>query len=205
MLKIYLARHGQDEDNARGILNGRRDNPLTKIGYEQACKLAEHIKSTGLKFDKVYSCPLVRAYATAETITEALDLDKPTKIDGLIERDYGIMTGKPVKDIERLCAPGIIKADPIVYFLSPERAETFPGLLERADRVLSWIKNNHQDENILLVSHGDLGKMLYAAYYRLDWKKVLMMFHFGNSELLILSEDSPAENAHVFMIQQHNH
>ena len=32
MLKIYIARHGQNEDNANGILNGHRDLPLTDIG-----------------------------------------------------------------------------------------------------------------------------------------------------------------------------
>jgi hypothetical protein len=31
------------------------------------------------------------------------------------------------------------------------------------------------------------------------------MFHFGNSELLLLAEDLPAEKAHVFKAEQHNH
>ena len=45
MLNVYLARHGQDEDNANGILNGRRDMPLTTLGVNQAKELAEKIKS----------------------------------------------------------------------------------------------------------------------------------------------------------------
>lgn len=53
MLTIYLARHGQDEDNANGILNGQRDNPLTKIGREQAAALARKIKELNTKG----SCP----------------------------------------------------------------------------------------------------------------------------------------------------
>ncbi len=32
MLTIYVARHGQDKDNEAGILNGRRDMPLTLKG-----------------------------------------------------------------------------------------------------------------------------------------------------------------------------
>jgi hypothetical protein len=47
--------------------------------------------------------------------------------------------------------------------------------------------------------------MLYAAYYELPWKEVLTMFHLGNSELLLLAQDSAAENAHVIRIEQHNH
>lgn len=205
MLKIYLARHGQDEDNAKGILNGRRDEPLSQIGLEQATQLGVKIKETGLKFDKVYSSPLQRAYKTAEAITDLVGLDKPEELNDLIERDFGAMTGKLVKDIEALCAPNTIKTSTITYFLSPDDAEMFPQLLERAKKVLEWIKNNHQDGNILLVSHGDLGKMLYTAYYGLDWQKTLTMFHFGNSELLLLSEDSKPEETHVFTVTQHNH
>ncbi|EKD23770.1 MAG: hypothetical protein ACD_81C00185G0008 [uncultured bacterium] len=206
MLHIYLSRHGQNEDNAEGILNGHRDRPLTAIGIEQAQQLATHIEKLGLTFDAVYSSPLCRAYATAEIVTKKLGLLDPQKMPLLIERDFGVMTGKLVKDIALLCAPNIIKTNIVTYFLTAENAETFPQLLERAKRALQEIKDAHaDDENILLVSHGDLGKMLYAAYYNLDWKDILTMFHFGNSELLLLSEDSKAADAHVFTIKQHNH
>jgi len=46
--------------------------------------------------------------------------------------------------------------------------------------------------------------MIYASYYNLDWKEILTMFHFGNSELLILSEDTKPEESHVFKIEQYN-
>jgi hypothetical protein len=53
------------------------------------------------------------------------------------------------------------------------------------------------------VTHGDFGKMLYAAFYNLDWQDVLRQFHFGNSELLLLAPDSPPEASHVVTIEQH--
>ncbi len=46
--------------------------------------------------------------------------------------------------------------------------------------------------------------MIYASYYNLEWENVLKLFHFGNSELLLLAPDSRPEDAHVFTIQQHN-
>ncbi len=205
MLNIYLARHGQDEDNAEGLLNGRRNKALTELGLEQAGMLAENIKNKKLSFDIVYSSPLIRSYQTAETISRMLAMPLPSVLDDAIERDFGVMTGKPVKDIEKMCAPNIIKGDPIVYFLSPEGAETFPDLLDRGRRVIAWIKDHHADGNVLLVAHGDIGKMIYAAYYALDWQQALTMFHFGNSELLLLSETSPAEATHVFKTEQYNH
>lgn len=204
MLKIYLARHGQNEDNANGILNGHRDLPLTEIGIAQAREVAEKIKDAGVKFDTVLSSPLSRAFVTAEIISEVNDLPQPKVTPGLIERDFGVMSGKPQSSIENLCAPDIIKTETITYFLSPEGAETFPDLLERARQLLDKIEEEYKDGSILLVTHGDFGKMIYTQYYGLDWKEALTLFHFGNSELLLLSPDSEAGETHVFTILQHN-
>ena len=204
MLKIYLARHGQDKDNASGILNGQRDEPLSDKGIEQANEVATKTKESGIRFSHVYSSPLQRAYKTAKIITDTLGIQKPEVLGDLIERDFGIMTGKPQNTIKEVCAPDIMQTDTICYFLSPEGAETFPQLIERAKKVLNEVKEKHKDGNVLLVTHGDFGKMVYTAYYNLDWKDVLKMFHFGNSELLELSEESGPEETHVFKIQQHN-
>jgi probable phosphoglycerate mutase len=123
----------------------------------------------------------------------------------LIERDFGSMTGQPAADIEKLCAPDIIKTETITYFLSPAGAETFPELISRAKKLLQAITEEHTDGNILLVTHGDFGKMIYAAYYDLEWQTILTLFHFGNSELLLLAADSKPEEAHIFKIAQFNH
>jgi broad specificity phosphatase PhoE len=205
MTKIYIVRHGQDQDNANGLLNGHRDTALTEIGLEQANQITNKIQEANLVFDKIYSSPLQRAYRTAEIIANRLQLPKPEKLDLLIERDYGIMSGQKVADIEKLCSPNILKTNTVTYFLEAEGAETFPQVQDRAKQVLEFLTHNHTDQNILLVTHGDLGKMLYAEYYNLYWREVLESFHFGNSELLLLAPDSLAENTHIFNIEQYNH
>ena len=204
MLKIYVARHGQNEDNANGILNGRRDLPLTDLGRSQAKEVAEAIKASGLTFNAVLSSPLKRALETAEIICTVNHLPKPLSMNELIERDYGAMTGIEQNRIEELCSPEIIKTATVTYFLSPDGAETFPDLLVRAEDLLAKVQKKYTDGSILLVTHGDLGKMIYAQYYHLDWRDTLRLFHFGNSELLVLSPDTTAEEAHVIKIQQHN-
>ena len=205
MLKIYLARHGQNIDNVDGILNGHRDKPLTQKGIEQAYEIAEKIQQAGICFDVIYSSPLVRAYETASIISKVTKSPTPEKELLLIERNFGIMTGKNITDIEKLCAPHIIKAEIITYFLNPTGAETFPDLLNRAEILLKKIEDTHTEGNVLLVTHGDIGKMIYAKYYELDWKQVLTKFHFGNCDLLLMSKDSHAEESHVFRTLQHNH
>jgi len=204
MLKIYLARHGQNEDNANGILNGHRDLPLTDIGLTQAAEIANEIKDANMSFNAVLSSPLCRAFQTAEIISEINNLPMPQVVDDLIERDFGIMTGIKQSRIEEFCAPDILKTELITYFLAPKGAESFPDLLARADKLLSRLTEEYKDGSILPVTHGDFGKMIYASYYNLEWENVLKLFHFGNSELLLLAPDSRPEDAHVFTIQQHN-
>ncbi len=205
MLKIYLARHGQNLDNVNGILNGHRDEPLTLLGEEQARTTATYIKEAGLTFDAVYSSPLKRALRTAEIITSDLGLTPPKVAQDLIERNFGVMTGYPVSKVEEMCAPEVIKTETVTYFLCPKGAETFPELIERGEKVINYIQANHPEGSVLLVTHGDIGKMIYAAYYHLDWQEVLTSFHFGNCEVLLLSESSPASEVHFFKQLQHNH
>lgn len=203
--KIYLARHWQNQDNANWILNWHRDLPLTEIWINQANEIAKKIKDAKSSFDKIYSSPLIRAFKTAEIISDVLEMEKPEPLNLIIERDFGIMSGKSQNDIEKLCTPNIIKTDTITYFLNPEWAETFPQLMNRAKKVLEYIDNKHSNQSILLAMHWDIGKMIYAKYYNLDWKNVLTMFHFWNSELLLLSKDSNPQDTHIFNIDQFNH
>lgn len=195
MLQIYLARHGQDIDSAAGVLNGHRDQQLTDGGIKEAQELTRTIWSHGLHVDAVYSSPLQRAYRAAEIVTDTLELPKPITRPMLIERDFGIMTGARETDIEELCAPDIIKSRTSTYFLHPEGAETFPQLLARVRTVLDVIRSDHQDGNVLIMSHGDVCKLLFAAYYDLEWQPVISMFHFESSQLIELSESATAATA----------
>ncbi len=208
-MKIYLTRHGQNQDNLNGILNGHRDLPLTEIGREQAKNLGEHLKKESAKFDLVLCSPLSRASETAEIITDILGLEKPIKENLLIERNFGIMSGLNVSDVAKLGEENnfeCLKTDTITYFINPSGAETFPVLLIRAEKLFEKLKEEFPDKkDILLVGHGDFGKMVYASFYKLNWKDVLINFHFGNSEVLVLEENLKEEDRFYFKQEQHNH
>jgi probable phosphoglycerate mutase len=200
-LEIYIARHGQNQDNADGILNGHRDLPLTEIGRKQANELATAIGDAALNFDVVYSSPLSRAFETAEIISDVSGAPRPLIHDQLIERDFGVLTGQRVDRIEELCSPDIIKTDTITYFLSPEGAETFPDLVKRGQGILEFVRSTHQDGKALLVCHGDIGKMIYCAATGKAWKDVLVDFHFGNGDLIDISGSG---EAHRIKLVQYN-
>ena len=200
-VEIYIARHGQNEDNVNGILNGHRDLPLTELGRTQARQLAEGIAHANLSFDTVYCSPLVRARETAVIVAQQIGAPEPIVLPLLIERDFGIMTGKPTSQIEALCAPDIVKTDTITYFLNPSGAETFPQLITRGQKILDTIRQTHSSGNILLVCHGDIGKMIYCAATNTDWRDALTNFHFGNGDLI---DVSGAGKAHKIQLEQFN-
>lgn len=195
MVQIYLARHGEDADEAAQMLSGRHDTPLTAAGLEAANATARTIWSHGLHFDGVYCSPLQRAYKAAEIITDTLELPKPVARNGLTERDLGVMTGARMQDIEELCGPDIIKSRTTAYFLHADGAETFPELLARARADLEIIRHDHPDGKVLVLTHTDICKLLFAAYYGLEWQPVLSMFHFGTDQLIELSEKASAATA----------
>lgn len=196
---ILIARHGENEDNANGILNGRRDLPLTELGRRQARELGAAIRTKGLMIDRIYCSPLVRALETAEIVRQAVGIRVATMVvPELVERDFGVMTGLPQTEIVPMCAPDIISADNVTYFLNPPGAETFPELLARGRQALEKVRAMQSSGTALLVCHGDVGKMIYAAASGLDWRQVLTDFHFGNGELL---EIVPGNSAHVITLE----
>ena len=75
MIKIYAVRHGETDGNKKGILQGWTDEPLNDKGRELAVVTAKALAD--VKFDKVYSSPLSRAYETAEIILRYNNHFKP--------------------------------------------------------------------------------------------------------------------------------
>ncbi len=205
MSKIYIARHGQNEDNANFILNGHRDLPLTELGRRQARELATGIQKAGLTFDKVYSSPLCRAFETAEIVCKELGLLPPQKEPDLIERHFGVMTGRSIHDIEKLVPPAhILKTETVTYFIEAPEAEDYPTAVARAQRFLDQMNDVHPQGSVLCVAHSDIGKLLYGGYYGISWRDMLSRFHFGNCELLVLEPGGTPQD-HVIRIEQHNH
>lgn len=185
MSKIFLVRHGQDEDNFSKILNGRRDTCLTELGKTQAKEVSFKLKDNNIQL--ICSSPLKRTLETAQIIAKELKIDNVSVDDLLIERDFGVLTGKPVSFIPEYTNK-IIHSDGINYFLEAEGAENFPALYKRAERFLEKVLEQYSNGNILVVTHGDIGKMIRAAYHSWDWEKGLKTPHFGNTNVLELEK-----------------
>lgn len=184
--RIFLCRHGQDEDNANNLLNGHRNTPLTELGRKQAAVVADKIHQEHPDhFDTILSSPLQRAHHTALEI--ASRRNKEVKVEPLlIERDFGALTGRPITDIESFANGDVLRTDRVTYFLSCENSETFDVLYDRATRVVDMVHSEYSGKKVLLVCHGDIGKMILAVSKGISWKEGLLHPYFANTELLEL-------------------
>lgn len=205
MLRIYIARHGQNEDNAEGILNGHRDRPLTELGRRQALELAAGIKERGLAFDETATSPLCRAVETGRIVCETLGLPHPMHEPDLIERHFGVMTGRPIDDIKKLIPPEhILETPKVTYFLEAPEAENYPDARARAKRLLDRTHAERTSGSLLWFAHSDIGKLLYGEYYGIPWLDMLSKFHYGNCELLVLEPGGSGESEHIIRMPQFN-
>lgn len=181
--KIYILRHGQSEDNANRVFAGHNDTSLTQLGRQQSLEAGEKLKN--YKIDLIYSSPLKRAFETAEIISQ--ELGKEFSIDDdLIERNFGVQTGKPESEVNKY-SNKILEYEGQVYFLDGEGVEEFPDLYYRAKQLIQKIKQKHPNQNVLLITHGDLGKMIIAANKGWNWDEGLKTPYFANAEIVELS------------------
>jgi probable phosphoglycerate mutase len=99
-MEYTFLRHGESEGNLAGILQGRRDYPLSDLGRRQINELAGYWGRRGVTFDEIISSPLLRARTCAEILSGALSL--PLRLDPIWkERDHGEAQGKSYDEVER--------------------------------------------------------------------------------------------------------
>ncbi len=198
MVKIFLARHGQDQDNALNIMNGLRDLPLTDLGIKQSKALAQYFLQKQVRFKKVYSSPLLRAKQTADIICSFSFQPKYSVMPLIIERDFGILTGKSKFDIPKYCRKNkYIANNEGFFFFDCRSAESIDLVQHRAALIIDYLNKNYSDCNVLLVSHGTFAQIFYSVYYQVDLSKVVSYIHLNNTDVLLF-EDKQKEPKNPF-------
>ncbi|PRP77418.1 hypothetical protein PROFUN_14271 [Planoprotostelium fungivorum] len=98
---ITIIRHGETEDNIRGIIQGQKDTDLNEKGFAQARLVADRIQ--GERVDLIISSDLKRARDTAKIIHERHP-NAEFRIDPRIrEKAFGPeLEGRNWNDIQRM-------------------------------------------------------------------------------------------------------
>jgi probable phosphoglycerate mutase len=152
MTFLCIARHGETDWNAAGILQGWIDVPLNATGRQQSVEMAQVLAACG--FARIWSSPLVRALDTARAIAAQLGLSAPACHDGLKERNFGVFQGIPKVELAELnpvLCQQILKRNPAATF---EEGETMDEFADRVLGALADIATAHAGERALIVTHG---------------------------------------------------
>lgn len=166
MTTIYLARHGQTEENLMRIFQGHLPGTLTADGIEQARNLGKELE--GIQIDCILSSDLKRV---VDTVNYAIaDRNLPWEKTKLLrEIDWGKWTGLMIDSVD--------KQNP------PEDAETKEMLYERGKRIVEYIKEKYSEKNVLIVAHGLINRSIQAHILGVDINELYNIQHMKNAEV----------------------
>ena len=170
MTTLYLARHGQTEENLKRIFQGHLPGILTEEGKRQAAELGEALEE--IELDAVVSSDLQRVIDTVRIALGERRL--PWETTPLLrEIDWGSWTGLPLDSVDRTHLP----AD----------AETREMLYERAGKCLEYIRQHYEEKCILVVAHGLINRSLRARLAGIPVDQLTTVPHMNNCEVVRLT------------------
>jgi probable phosphoglycerate mutase len=150
--QVCIARHGETDWNTAGILQGWIDVEINDEGRRQAFEMAAAFAGAG--FARICSSPLRRAAETAEIIARELRLPPPVLLDGLKERNFGVIQGIPkaeLADLNPVILQQILKRNPACDF---EQGETMDAFADRILAALMSIAGPNPGKRVLVITHG---------------------------------------------------
>jgi len=144
-MELIITRHGETEENLRGIIQGHLPGKLSEEGIRQAKKLGKRFKDE--KIDFIFSSDLDRAKNTAKEIIK-FHPKTPFKLKrDLREVNWGELQGKKSLEIK----------DPIKRVKGIEKIEETH---KRAKKIVEYLLKNCNGKRVLIVTHGAFQSVL---------------------------------------------
>lgn len=177
---LYLIRHGETEGAEKRRYKGSIDVPLSENGIRQMEQVSKYIVEENKYFsnppsptflkggkggllDAVYCSDLQRAIKSAELIAKPHSLN-PIIVPSLRERNFGIWEGMSFDEI-REKYPLEFDAwagNPLRF--SPMGGESTVEVKERVIDALDKILNTHEKQQIAIVSHGGVIRIMLCHF-----------------------------------------
>ena len=157
---LYLIRHGETEGAEKRRYKGSIDVPLSENGIRQMELLSAYIPNS---LTAVYCSDLQRAIKSAELIAKPHSLN-PIIVPSLRERNFGIWEGMSFDEIrEKYPLEFDAWAENPLRF-SPMGGESTVEVKERAIDALDKILNTHEKQQIAIVSHGGVIRIMLCHF-----------------------------------------
>ena len=168
-MELFLCRNGQTEHNDKGIVQGQMESKINRKGKEQAKKLRDRLAEEDIS--KIYSSSMTRAIETAKIVSEPhnLDIEESEELKEVARAKF---EGERFEDL----IAEISNSETEDYLWKPEGGESLEELKERGVKFLNRIKEKHEEERIVIVSHGGtissilLGILAHSAKKQLQNK-----------------------------------
>jgi probable phosphoglycerate mutase len=180
-------RHGQAENNISRTLVGRHiESHLTAQGRQQVTDTSKQLKS--IPIAKIYVSPVIRAIESAEIVCKSLGMDYEVD-ERLYEIELGKLVGMNYEEVTRKYGDLFLRFysehDPV---LDGFGVEPFAEVKQRVKSLLDYSLKQHEDSNVLMVTHLDPIKAALSVLLDLR-SEVLYRWHIHNASLTILKQE----------------
>ena len=195
MKHIITVQHTQSIHHTNGMVGSWTDWALTELGKKQADHIGKKL-SNELAGKKVvlYSSDLKRAIQTAEEIAKYLGIEPIFKQE-LRERNLGKCCGKSVQWLRENIECPENTVDDRLFSDGESRRDAWNRLKSFYDEVI-----NSKEENIIIVSHGDLLSIWNAMYIGLpieSFYEVDIHGPAGGVSHMIIGDDGKHRVRHI--------
>lgn len=173
---IYFVRHGETTWNLQGRMQGHLDAPLTARGLREARRDGAALRSL-IEGDDRYALvfsPLGRTRETARVIAEEVGPYVHTRRsdDRLREVSWGEWDGLTLAEIKARDPERWQAHVADRWNVGAPGGESYRTLCER---VADWLASVQDEQHLIVVSHGALGRALRSVYLNLAPAEVLQL------------------------------
>lgn len=163
MKTIITIQHTQSVHHTNGMVGSWTDWDLSELGIRQAKQIGEKLKTelSGRKL-VMYSSDLKRAKQTAQLVGDCLGISPVLRAE-LRERNLGRCCGKSVAWLRENMEQQERTVDDRLFSDAESRRDEWNRLKPFFDEIMG-----NDEENILIVSHGDLLSVFNAMFLGLE-------------------------------------
>lgn len=200
MAKLVLVRHTEAKWNEMGLWQGWVNDDLSDEGKEKSKEAGAALRD--FKFDRAYSSPLDRAEKTLAGVLEATgQTNLPvTKDKALMERDYGIYTGKNKWKVKEEIGEEEFQKIRRGWDCPIPEGET---MRQVHDRVVAYYEKEilpkvKEGEDVVIASHGNTLRALVKYLENLDEEEVAKLeFGIGEAWVYEVNQEGKILNKEV--------
>jgi len=167
-MHLFLIRHAEVEPRYQQVFGGRIDMDLSPRGYDQARTLAQHLRR--LEIGAIYASPMKRVSQTLAPLL-ANGAPQPVVLPDLREVDFGDWTGLRWEEVSERFGVSAFDWLSQLELAAIPNAESGDALRCRVEPCLRQIERDHPAQNVAIVCHGGVIRVLLALLLDLPLPK----------------------------------